>query len=117
MSLLSYKTGFFLAYQLLDALYSSDEQSSINSMEMLSDWCSANHEELVEQQQFTALYDDLMQLSRRINAGETVSMRDYNILRTSLINLLSKWISKLKVKLYLQQGLPSREVLCKSNPL
>ena len=112
MSGVSYKTGFFLAYQLLDALYSANGQVAAESAYVLRDWCVLNDADLQGSPEFTTLRDCLSQSLQRIDEDENASTREYNTLRAPLVALLEKWVSKLKITLYLRPGMPSKAALC-----
>lgn len=103
--MISYKSGVFLAYQLLDALYSGDVQTCADSMLNFGDWCAENYTVLSEEPDFAAICEPLAQLTRCLDAAETVSMRECNVLRTPLVALLIGWIDKVKFRLYLQSDI------------
>jgi hypothetical protein len=108
----SYKTGFFLSYQLLDALYNADEQNSADSVLALGAWYTANQEALDGLPEFTALRDPLTKIRKRIKSTETTTMRDYNTLRAPLVELLNAWVGKMQITIFLQPDMPTRETLC-----
>lgn len=107
MDTTSYKSGTFLTYQLLDALYRGDLQSGADSAQELYNWCTDNYTALNVQTAFLSLYDPLEKLMRRLDASETVSMREYNGLRAPLVEQLANWIDNVKIRLFLQDGTPS----------
>lgn len=112
MSVISLKTGFFLAYQLLDALYNEDEQHSKDSARTLCEWYMSNSETLNSVRELSGLRALLMQMHLRIIKGDNLSMREYNSLRAPIVDLLAQWVGKLKITLFLRQGIPLHETLC-----
>jgi len=102
MDTVSYKSGIFLTYQLLDTLYRADTQTVIDNVLELYGWCADNYSALNGQAVFPALYDPLTKFAQRLDAGETVSMREYNGLRTQLAELLASWMDKINIRLFLQ---------------
>ena len=107
MDTVSYKSGIFLAYQLLDALYSGDLQVCPDNIQIFGDWCADNHDALSKEPEFAVICEPLAQLMRRLCEGETVSMRECNALRPLLVELLASWVNKVKFRLYLQPDVPS----------
>ena len=108
----SYKTGFFLAYQLLDALYNADETASADSAQVFGEWCESNYAAISGQSGLDILYAPLAQLLEARKTGKATTAREYNALREPLVDLISAWMGKMKVTLYLKPDMPSRAALC-----
>lgn len=106
------KSGFLIAYQLLDSLYNGDEPTVTDSISILDEWCTANSDAVAEIEGFTVLKDNLTSLMRDITVKGSISMREANTLRSPLVRTLKAWIEKINIKLFLQTGMQSRETLC-----